>query len=1473
MCYDSKVTWMYVFANSNAAALHIMHIMCAMNVALQCVISSDLACSHAGSSAWNSNEAVLLPVFAFEHSSPKDFWLGVCMLLKVLDHKCIQDRLLTSTSDHKCLVDKVIQVLQTQMTENCEEDVTRTAVFWPALEILAILLDRLGYRFWNFTSALPEELFLVIVKTGLFQFELQRGQSNSEVSTSVVLQSKEALDPAGDELLSLSQMVYGWDSNDCHPDNPEAAYQERSSTKVHTAFSWLCPFVNSLLEFGQAAEKPAALSLNLASRILGQETSVGNESVSVPGLNKPMTFELLKECLTYDQCLLFLSQLVHLLFAHERYLLLLNTKESWLALISSAMVLFCNSSKTHRAPRRSFMFSVSSASPVPVLPTSLTSVSKVTLEILKSSAGRRVPGAVSIVNLINQHTNNTPLQLRSRRGLGGPATSSLLDVSGISAVLVQVLDACLFSQDLEGPYLPFERGEPTRPASNLLVSVKREHHSNLSPVVSIKREPFDPTITIKQEGGSDLYPTVQIRRHFKQEKDDCCVPESSKTCTNFGLDLDDDVSDDCVQLQTDSSDEELPSFTEQMQFLLSNRKRAKSRTVPTRSVKHQPSKTVQRRRSKTTNSIEPIVISSDSDTEPSLPVSLGIDIHKSNVTHSSNSEALPVSLGISLRRTGSKDIQVKTENVSHSSGEDCTVRVDLPVLVQKADSTTTPSSSSPEGIGPISVGGESGSMAPEVPRREPLDEDDVEQRMDTNELSSNECVLPDTSFVYEDFSSQVLVDEPSDDEGYGNAVALAAREVTHPCHLEVLSLSDDDGAVPAFHKPAKVQIYHRRFKVPSLVVEGRTVSSQSSLKIRPCRLVLSKVSGTTSTGEYHSQGSLGDSWSAERVGTLVVSIPCDLLQQYASQNKPAGTLQEGNGKNDGSFDRGTCVPMEVDLLNEPQSHQSQNTLFPGEDLFTSSQVYLDHEEVLMEQEDRNASRQVQVLSAGGLLGDRPVNSPPAKVGTLLARPPVGGNEAPGCGREVSEQTPQGLPYRNESRLPKPPTTCSKPPATPSGISCVQPPLPPSMPTVLPPAIPTALMATATRPPPLPPLPAAIFSVPSAFRPPPPPPPLPDVFSVPSSITPPPPPPSTCPVTPFDSIPTTRPATPPDDILPPLPPTSPVTPPPPPPSTSPVTPPEDIPLPPLPPATSPVTPPDDLLPSPPPPCPVTNSDDVPLPMSPGTLLDSMPLPPLPATCSVLSTSKSRFNCLPPTVLTSGNSANVPNQPAPKPLAPPITSSRQSLAQSPMFTSQAIPAQKKEFFYLKFLSWHPAWFMVDDYCPQGLLNAVPQGIPDVFGSFMQYFQVFEPLILLELWGTVSLSLQLELRVFPSLLVKCILLVLVADSRADEARKTHDSRSLVGSYELVRFPDAIVPGEMQKFDNVPAAEGFFLPRRRIPSRRRLECSGSVLGFSGIGDELCHGGARHHSPCQRQLQPRGASSGSLFGRQPCQPVFQFET
>ena len=258
----------------------------------------NLAPSHAGSSAWNNNEAVLLPVFAFEYSSPKDFWLGVCMLLKVLDHKCIQDRLLTSTSDHKYLVDKVIQVLQAQTTEKCGED-ARTAVFWPALEILAILLDRLGYRFWHFTSALPEELFLVIVKTGLFQLELRRGQSNSEVSTSVELRSKEALDhPAGDELLSLSQMVYGWDSNDSHPDNPEAAYQEPSSTKVHTAFSWLCPFVNSLLEFGQAAEKPAELSLNLASGILGQETSAGNVSVSLPSLGEPMTFERLKDCPT-----------------------------------------------------------------------------------------------------------------------------------------------------------------------------------------------------------------------------------------------------------------------------------------------------------------------------------------------------------------------------------------------------------------------------------------------------------------------------------------------------------------------------------------------------------------------------------------------------------------------------------------------------------------------------------------------------------------------------------------------------------------------------------------------------------------------------------------------------------------------------------------------------------------------------------------------------------------------------------------------------------------------------------------------------------------------------------------------------------------------------------------------------------------------------------------------------------------------
>lgn len=1341
------------------------------------------------------------------------------MLLTALDSKCIQGRLLSSTSRHEYLVDAVINALQTGANNEHSairgEDDAKTTSFWPALQIFVTLLDRLGFRFWNFTLSQPEDIFLVILKNKFFQLELHAEvDSHQEVSTSAVLGSESIPDPGGVEF-GDSQMVYDWSStihSGSSSDNPKSAYRE-PSTKVHTAFSWIHPFVASLLEFGKVAEKPSTLSLSFAGCVLGQKPSLGDENnlwESLPSLDHSITLAVLRECRMYNQCLLSLSQLVHLLFTRERFSLMLETKDSWLPLISTATALFCSAARNPRSPRRSFVYSIGNVATTPAIPGSLTNASKVTVGILNSSVGRKSSHAAAIVTLINQCSNNTPLQLSRRRAVNNQAVSTKLNADSISFALQQVIETCLSNQDLEGPFLPFG------PTSSLLVSMKREGSLHLplkkvgndstictEPVVSIKQEKEDLASFSLQGSNECEYPSalpsfglpVSIKRESAYQGQSCTASskDSSKLSPEFGLDLDNEESDVDA---SDSSSDEFPSFYEQLHELHSNRKRVGggcptlSKRVKRQSVKkaepanHRSKQprvrtagacwSSKRTKGRSSVSSEPIVISSDSDTEPlpdvghSLTVSLGIPtcINKASGKDPSKVADYPDSFSddcdtpllnanpavfgfVGPVAAAKTDKLADLESVGGAQEKtSCQVEMavtihsprdrnqGIPVLVQRADSTT--STSSPEGTGqvPASHDGTGSTSSnrrlgstPKLVKQVSVQMEVDNSRPEQSEEAplSNVSVFPDSqidsNFVFEDFSSQVQhCDDCSDLEESDNAVTLAARQVSKkPCGVEASffpadyyaplpsdkkvaddcesSSSESDLSPRLVHSPSPVPIYQKTFKVPSIIVDGQNLSSQPSVRIKPCKLIVPKVSSNSSlqntepVSPYTRYRQQCDTflhsnkcwpWFVESnpdphaaTTSLVVSVPLNILQHKPWVWKEQERVEDGAvlamssmvksttarahppqlnlGCADPGIALNDCLPEEGITSNADESasrgdnHSNEDPcLFDEIDVFTSSQVDVAGEVLLTTERLTLEPEFTSTVKNSSSNSDD--KGPAELVVTIDNVKPVLA-VVPGWADKVKPTVTKPHFAQNVNKS----FDIQHAHMSVGEINIQVPPRSPLLES------PKHSMASLPRPTSEPKLPIAKTLCPS---------------SVPTSAPMLPTARRPCPsslLTSAPKLPTVRTRT---------------------------------------------------------PCPSSLLTNAPmLPIARRPCPSSLPL--------AFATEHNKRNspCLVQPARTSPTSPSITPPRNVTPLSEIHMQVPAPLVQNRPFTPQPKVCQKRGSFFNKFLHWDPAWFFDDSFHPHWLLEKAPQYIPDVFDSHQQYFHAFEPLILLELWDTVS------------------------------------------------------------------------------------------------------------------------------------------
>ena len=254
----------------------------------------------AGTAAWNdSQDIVLLPKHTFAHESRKDFWIGVCMFITALSGPCIRSRLVSNCED---LIRAIVNAL------DCK--VSSSEAFWPALQCLRTLLHKLGSRFWQFAphNSSFDYVLTCILKSPKFNEELGKWSEESQGS-----------DGSDADDATNSQVVYDFLEETLDTQPTKSVSLADTTGLVHRQrlpFTWIIPFLQSLLDFGEAAY--IAIS-DLFRAVHSFPTQRRNPS--------PL----------FNESLFILSQMIQLLFSKGAYSIMYAFKGKWLSAVKIAL--------------------------------------------------------------------------------------------------------------------------------------------------------------------------------------------------------------------------------------------------------------------------------------------------------------------------------------------------------------------------------------------------------------------------------------------------------------------------------------------------------------------------------------------------------------------------------------------------------------------------------------------------------------------------------------------------------------------------------------------------------------------------------------------------------------------------------------------------------------------------------------------------------------------------------------------------------------------------------------------------------------------------------------------------------------------------------------------------------------------------------------------------------------------------------
>ncbi|XP_044295857.1 probable helicase senataxin [Varanus komodoensis] len=209
------------------------------------------------SSVFEKGKLILLPSHLYDTTNHKNYWLGICMLLTVLEEQAMETLLLGP--------DKQNDFMQSIMnTMKKEADDGRDDPFWPALHCFMVVLDKLGSKVWGQLID-PIQAFQTIINNTSYIKEIEHIRQSCRRTKS------EPPSDYGDEMITCSQIVYnyhpekphkdiGWRTAVC-PDYCPNLYEDmqtlsdmfqseigRDMQLHNSTFLWFIPFVHSLMD-------------------------------------------------------------------------------------------------------------------------------------------------------------------------------------------------------------------------------------------------------------------------------------------------------------------------------------------------------------------------------------------------------------------------------------------------------------------------------------------------------------------------------------------------------------------------------------------------------------------------------------------------------------------------------------------------------------------------------------------------------------------------------------------------------------------------------------------------------------------------------------------------------------------------------------------------------------------------------------------------------------------------------------------------------------------------------------------------------------------------------------------------------------------------------------------------------------------------------------------------------------------------
>ncbi|NXJ78021.1 SETX helicase, partial [Trogon melanurus] len=200
---------------------------------------------------------ILLPSHLYDTANYKNYWLGICMLLTVLEEQAM-DSLLLGPDKQNDFMQSILHTMEKEAPDDS------TDPFWPALHCFMVILDQLGSKVWGQLID-PVQAFQTIINSVSYNNEIKNIRNSFKRTKS------EPEPDHDDDTVSCSQIVYnyntekpqkdaGWKTAIC-PDYCPNMYEEMQTlanvlqsdigkdTRIHdSTFLWFIPFVQSLMD-------------------------------------------------------------------------------------------------------------------------------------------------------------------------------------------------------------------------------------------------------------------------------------------------------------------------------------------------------------------------------------------------------------------------------------------------------------------------------------------------------------------------------------------------------------------------------------------------------------------------------------------------------------------------------------------------------------------------------------------------------------------------------------------------------------------------------------------------------------------------------------------------------------------------------------------------------------------------------------------------------------------------------------------------------------------------------------------------------------------------------------------------------------------------------------------------------------------------------------------------------------------------